>query len=83
MKFESRSSYIGHAGEGIEGGRGTESTCAISTLDTRGIREFPDVVVAGIFAVETGLDATTFIFDFRKLKVDFRGNARYIETSDI
>jgi hypothetical protein len=55
----------------------------MSTLDTRGSGEFPDVVVAGSFAVDTGLDAITFSLDLGKRKVDFRGNASYIETSDI
>ena len=55
----------------------------MSTLDTRGSGEFPDVVVASTFAVETGFDAITFILDFGKRKIDFGGNARNIETSDI
>ena len=55
----------------------------MSILDTHCRGEFPDVVVAGFFAVETGSDAITFIVDFGKYKGDFRGNARYIETSNI
>jgi hypothetical protein len=64
-------------------GRGTKSACAMSTLDTGGSGEFPDIVVAGSFAVDTGLDAITFSLDLGKRKVDFRRNASYIETSDI
>jgi hypothetical protein len=55
----------------------------MSTLDTGGSGEFPDVVVACLFAVETGLNAITFGLDLGERKVDFRGDASHIETSDI
>lgn len=55
----------------------------MSTRDTRGGGEFPDVVAAEIFLGETGLDAITFILDFGKRKVEFRGNACDIESSYI
>ena len=61
----------------------TESAVAISTHDTRGIGEFKDVVIADVFAVKTGFDTITFVLDLRKLEVDFCGNTRHIETSDI
>ena len=66
-----------------KGREGTESACAISILDTLHSGEFPDVIVAGFFAVKTGFDAITFILDLRKCKIDFGGNTRNIETSDI
>lgn len=64
------------------GGR-TESACTMSNLDTFGSGEFPNIIVAGFFAVDTGLDTITFILDFRKRKINFGGNACNIESSDI
>jgi hypothetical protein len=64
-------------------GEVTESARAIPTFDACGSRKLPHVVVAGFFAVETGFDTITFIFDLGKRKVDFRGNTSDIEASDI
>lgn len=55
----------------------------MSADNGRGIGEFPDVVIAGTHAVETGLDALTYILDLGKPKVNFCCNACYIETLDI
>jgi hypothetical protein len=53
------------------------------TLDTCGGGEFPDIIVASFFALDTGSDAVTFGLDLRECKVDFRSNSGYIEASDI
>jgi hypothetical protein len=55
----------------------------MSNHDALGSGEFPNVVVASLFAVETGLNAITFALNLRKGKIDFRGYARYIEASDV
>lgn len=55
----------------------------MSVHDTSGSGEFPDVVIAGFFAVKTGFDAIAFTLDFRKRKINFGGNTGNIETSDI
>ena len=55
----------------------------MSTDDTRGSGEFPDVVVADAFTVDTGLDAITLTLDVRESEIDFSGDACNIETPDI
>lgn len=55
----------------------------MSSLNTGRSGEFPDVIVACLFAVETGLDAITFRLDLGEREIDFRGNTSHIETSDI
>lgn len=55
----------------------------MSFHDTLRSGEFPDIIVASLFAVETGFDAVTFIFDFRKFEVDLGGDAGYIKASNI
>jgi hypothetical protein len=45
--------------------------------------EFPNIIVACLLAVETGLDAITFILDLRKCEVDFGSDTGDIEASNI
>jgi hypothetical protein len=61
----------------------TQCTGAMPTLDTRGSRELPHIVVAGLVAIETGFDAIAFPFDLWKCKIDFRGNTCDIKASYI
>ena len=74
---------VGHTGGNKREGGCTESARAISVLDTLRSGEFPDIVVAGLFAIETSFDTITFVLDIGEREVDFRGNTSYIETSDI
>jgi hypothetical protein len=68
---------------GNERGGLTKSASAISTDDTGGSGEFPDVIVADAFTLDTGLDAITLILDLRESEIDFGGDACNIETTDI
>ena len=55
----------------------------MSTLNSCSTGEFIDVVVAGGGTIETGLNAITFVFDFREGEINFGSNPRYIETSNV
>lgn len=60
-----------------------KSASAISTDDTRRSGEFPDVIVADAFTVDTGLDAITLTLDLRESEIDLGGDTCNIETPDI
>lgn len=59
----------------------TESACAKPTTDAFGSGKFPDVVVAGVWTVEAGLDTSAWILEIDE--VDFGNDTRYIETANI
>jgi hypothetical protein len=82
-KLKSESNRVSRTHGEERGGVVTKSASAMSTDDTRGSGEFPDVVVADAFTVDTGLDAITLTLNLKESEIDFSGDAGNIETPDI
>jgi hypothetical protein len=55
----------------------------MSALDTLGIGELPDKVVAGTIAIEARFDAVAQGIDLRKFEIDFSGDPRDIESTNV
>ena len=64
-------------------GAGTKSASSMAAFDAFSVGEFPDVIVAGATAIETGLNAGAKVFDLGEEKVDLRCDTSYVETVDV
>ena len=68
---------------GRRGRKSTKSARTVAEGNISSVGEFPDVICAGLFGLETGGNAFAKIFDLRKFDVDLGRNTSDIEPMDI